>query len=317
MQNVRFIAADLEEHSITPLKADARIKQLVYQRLHYTKGMTCANADLHTPFEKDEIYSSVVKQLTQLVNGKKTLTNEEIKNFINLLQEPNKSRTHEPFHALGACGSEIFTKVRRDLSQRPQDAKQILSSLLERINTERVMAVNEMLDILPASSNISKARLEEKFDSNPAAFHRLYQRYALLAQENKTNETFIKKTFPTSYQKLDQEDSLSAARNLLNDYTKNNSAGGRAFTFHWFRHHTDEVNQIVEKIDKGKIMSVDELIKELREIKLTNSKGSLSRRIDFIVFQHVEAQAKMADLGDIQTNQADIIEDTDKQSFRI
>lgn len=329
LQGVTLLASDLTEHKIKPLKAENRIQRLVYQQQHHQEGLARAKADLNTPFEKDDVYASIVQRLTELVGKKGAVTAEEIKGFIEVLKEPNdKSLYHEAFYALGDCGNRIFKDAAANLLNNPAEAQKTLNSLFETIHTEKKTAVAEMMAVLPATSSINQAELEERFDRNPVAFHRLYQRFVLLAQENDTIqreqqslEQFIQKTFPASYSKLDQDDSLIAARNLLNDYTKNNSGLSRAFTFHWFRHHTNEVNQIVEKIDSGVISSIDQLIGELKEIKLANAKGSLSRRIDFIVFRHAEAQANIAQADQAEIHNAeveepiDIVEDT--QAFRI
>ncbi|MGL5742764.1 MAG: DUF5617 domain-containing protein [Legionella sp.] len=95
---------------------------------------------------------------------------------------------------------------------------------------------------------------------------------------------------PASYAKLYYQGvyPLQGARQLLNDYTKNNSAISRFFHGHWNRHHVAEVSQLVNKIDKGDIQDVTSLIAELKKINLVNTKGSLARRIYFLEEQYVQ-----------------------------
>ncbi|KTD48515.1 leucine-rich repeat-containing protein [Legionella rubrilucens] len=128
-----------------------------------------------------------------------------------------------------------------------------------------------------------------------ARFAFLAQEKQTIAQEYQHLKHLIPQSYPASYYELDKDDTLAAARNLLNDYTKSNSGLGRAFTFHWARHHTAEINQVVEDIDNGVIQDMDSLINRLKSIELVNPKGSLSRRIDLIVCRHVDAQCQ-ADL---------------------
>lgn len=76
---------------------------------------------------------------------------------------------------------------------------------------------------------------------------------------------------------------LDSARDLLNDYTKGDSALGRFFSGHWNRHHLKEVNALVKEIDKRQIKNVADLLQKLKQIELVNpTKGSLARRIEFI-----------------------------------
>lgn len=84
-----------------------------------------------------------------------------------------------------------------------------------------------------------------------------------------------------SYEKYYEknQDALTNARNLLNNYTENNSMLMRFFSGHWNRHHVVAVNKLVEQIDKKQITDIVDLIKQLKEIKLVNPNGSLARRI--------------------------------------
>jgi ankyrin repeat protein len=90
--------------------------------------------------------------------------------------------------------------------------------------------------------------------------------------------------FPTSYHRLKEKSlcSLLQARDLLNDYTKHNSAVSRFFHGHWNRNHVKEVSVIVNNIDSKKILNVEDLMSELNKIKLKNTLGSLARRMAFI-----------------------------------
>ncbi len=75
---------------------------------------------------------------------------------------------------------------------------------------------------------------------------------------------------------------LSRAKELLEDYTKNNSAISRFFHGHWNRHHVREVNHVIQLINQAQITTVKDLLREIKKIQLVNFKGSLAKRINFI-----------------------------------
>ncbi|MGM9452082.1 DUF5617 domain-containing protein [Legionella bozemanae] len=83
---------------------------------------------------------------------------------------------------------------------------------------------------------------------------------------------------------------LLQAADLLRDY----STPWRYARFHWNRHHTDKVNEILKDIDDKKIASIDDLVTQLSELQetLPNQTGSLARRIEFIKkeFAHNEIE---------------------------
>ncbi|QRN04563.1 hypothetical protein GH742_12155 [Legionella sp. MW5194] len=301
LEGVSFSAKDLKKQDITPLKAGCSAKRLCYQRQHYAEGLVEADKDLNAPFKEDKTYVSVVTDLKRLmvIKDDDDLV-AEIEGLIKLMRDPdNASLFHEPFAAIGTPGQSIFTNAGEMLKRQPAQARSVLTSLISAIADEKKQAVDEMCKVLPSSSKVTREELEKQFDLNPKAFHRLYQRYAFLAQEKQTIaqehqhlNQLIPQSYPTSYYELDKDDTLVAARNLLNDYTKSNSGLGRAFTFHWARHHTAEINQVVEDIDKGAIKDMDSLIDRLKSIELVNPKGSLSRRIDLIVCRHVDTQCQ-------------------------
>jgi hypothetical protein len=99
---------------------------------------------------------------------------------------------------------------------------------------------------------------------------------------------------PGSYKILYRQDQepLSGARALLNDYTKSNSACLRYFYGHWNRHHVKEVALIVKKIDDKSLTTPDEVMSELLKITLINPRGSLARRIQFLN-QKFDAEQKV------------------------
>lgn len=92
--------------------------------------------------------------------------------------------------------------------------------------------------------------------------------------------------YPDSYTELTQDylkDSLERAKNLLQDYTKFDSAVSRFFHGHWNRHHVDEVSAIVKAIDAGTIQTIEQLVRQLKQdINPENPNGSIAKRISFI-----------------------------------
>lgn len=90
-------------------------------------------------------------------------------------------------------------------------------------------------------------------------------------------------------------DDLQKAYKLLQDY----STPWRYARFHWNRHHTDDVRQILKEFDDGAFDCIGALLVRLRELQetLPNQTGSLARRIEFIKkeFAHneIEIQEQM------------------------
>lgn len=92
------------------------------------------------------------------------------------------------------------------------------------------------------------------------------------------------KHYPGSYKELTTHrvDLMQKVRAVLNDYTKGDSEFWRTVYFHWNRHHTAEVAQIVTLIDQGLITSISDVLAELNLINKSNDIGSLAKRISFM-----------------------------------
>ncbi|HHT0594311.1 TPA: DUF5617 domain-containing protein [Legionella anisa] len=92
------------------------------------------------------------------------------------------------------------------------------------------------------------------------------------------------------YQNVKDGGELQKAYDLLQDY----STPWRYARFHWNRHHTDDVNQVLKDIKNGEINNIDALLGRLNELQQTlpNQTGSLARRIEFIKkeFAHSEIE---------------------------
>jgi hypothetical protein len=95
---------------------------------------------------------------------------------------------------------------------------------------------------------------------------------------------FFKRRWSASYQTFvsNTSNELQQARNLLNDYTRGESACLRFLHGNWNRHHIEEIARLVYRIDHGLIAHLEDLKYELEQIKLTNETGSLARRFSFI-----------------------------------
>ncbi|KTD32016.1 DUF5617 domain-containing protein [Legionella israelensis] len=109
-------------------------------------------------------------------------------------------------------------------------------------------------------------------------------------------------TFPLSYEKLYQrgQNSLDSARQLLVDYTKNDSSFLRLLHGHWNdRHYVKEVNELVKKIDDMQITTLDDLISAFDNIQANSEHTSdpLFRRIQFIKNHREEEQKSQFDLN--------------------
>lgn len=86
------------------------------------------------------------------------------------------------------------------------------------------------------------------------------------------------------------DETLMATREMLDDYTKGNSAVKRFFTGHWNRTSSQlrAVASIVKEIDQAKKEKVDavnvleKVNRQLGAITLRNASGSLARRLEFM-----------------------------------
>ncbi|MCL9685527.1 DUF5617 domain-containing protein [Legionella maioricensis] len=90
--------------------------------------------------------------------------------------------------------------------------------------------------------------------------------------------------YPDSYEELTVHcvDIMQKARTILDDYTKGDSRFWRTVYFHWNRHNTAEVAQIVTRIDQGLITNINDVLSELNLIEKSNDIGSLAKRISFM-----------------------------------
>lgn len=160
---------------------------------------------------------------------------------------------------------------------------------------EMKLSVDEMMGI--CQPTIKRKQLEVAFRRDPYQFQKLYQRLQVLEFEKQTIlaesqrfDSLPKPTeYPSSYEELsNQTNSLANARNLLNDYTKNNSKFSRLIHGHWNRHHVKEVHELVNGIDTKKINTVDELIIRLSAIHLDHLNDALVGMMEFIVLPYTQ-----------------------------
>ncbi|KTD60836.1 DUF5617 domain-containing protein [Legionella shakespearei] len=173
--------------------------------------------------------------------------------------------------------------------------QEILKDVRRGFEQEMKSSVDEMMGV--CQPVIKREQLEAAFKRDPYQFQKLYQRLQVLDFEKQTIlgesqrfDSLPKPTeHPSSYDRMsDQTNSLANARNILNDYTKNNSLFSRLIHGHWNRHHVKEVHEIVKDIDAKNIKNMDELVMRLSAIHLENPKGSLARRMEFIVLPYTE-----------------------------
>jgi len=97
-----------------------------------------------------------------------------------------------------------------------------------------------------------------------------------------------RRQWPKSYfdfPRMDGIIELQEAREILNDYTKGDSAFLRFVHGHWNRHCVEDVARLVHYIDTGLMTNMEDLIYELGQIRLTNETGSLARRFSFLTYK--------------------------------
>jgi Domain of unknown function (DUF5617) len=80
---------------------------------------------------------------------------------------------------------------------------------------------------------------------------------------------------------------LKKAVAILDDYTKSDSGLKRAAFFHWNRHHCQAVGDIVRQVKSGTINNIealqDKIFEVMQKSKSLNLRGSLVRRLGFII----------------------------------
>lgn len=103
-----------------------------------------------------------------------------------------------------------------------------------------------------------------------------------------------KAVYPTRYTELYAaagEDLVQGARNILIDYTKDESClpSGmmRIFCFHW-RNNVDAARKIIRQIDSGAIVNPIDLLNVLNAVQPQNQQGSFARRKAFILEKMAE-----------------------------
>ncbi|MBA2652290.1 MAG: DUF5617 domain-containing protein [Tatlockia sp.] len=144
--------------------------------------------------------------------------------------------------------------------------------------------LDETINCLDLSDNGFEHRgvedLEELFEYLPAKV----QMVRLGHGEPMSRETHIEKhDWPESYQELIKDSGrIKQIRNVLDDYSKGDSALMRFCYIRWRLSHTDVVPRIVYLIDKKLITNPEDLCYELEQIPLKNEEGSLARRICFL-----------------------------------
>lgn len=172
----------------------------------------------------------------------------------------------------------------------------LVQDIKRALENEKKLSVQEMMELNP---ELKKEDCEIAFDYYPQKFQTIYQKLMHCENERKTilkeyeRFTSLPKiaSFPASYSEMTHEisDKLKQARAILDDYTKSNSWISRVIHAHWNRHHVFDVNEIVKALDKGEISSMEELSVRLAEIPLKNPKGSLARRMEFILLPYAQS----------------------------
>lgn len=172
----------------------------------------------------------------------------------------------------------------------------LVKDIKRSLDNEKRLSVLEMMELNP---ELNQEDCETAFDYYPQRFQTIYQK--LVHSENekmailKEYKRFLSlpkiASFPGSYSEITYEisDKLKQARAILDDYTKSNSWISRVIHAHWNRHHVVDVNKIVKALDTGEISSMEELSVRLAKIPLKNPKGSLARRMEFILLPYAQS----------------------------
>lgn len=174
---------------------------------------------------------------------------------------------------------ESWSAVKEDLRTLLREVDQAIEKTHEQLST------HPLCPHLPTGWQDAVARFPYEMQSvDKQLTHLLHEQERIVHAQSLLTKSTIQDTLPQSYRSLtgEQKETLAQIRALLDDYTKSGSALKRAFTGHWNRHHVDEVQAIVGKIDNGHYSNVQSLIQDLAAIKPNNPEGSLARRIAFI-----------------------------------
>lgn len=113
-----------------------------------------------------------------------------------------------------------------------------------------------------------------------------------------------KRVWPNSYKTLIDGASniMQKARNLLDDYTKEDSEFWRFICGHWNRNHIKEVSEMVKLIDNGHITNVTDLLHEFGKMEIKNESGSLGRRLGFLYKSSLELKSHSTiELKEVET----------------
>ncbi|MBA2657803.1 MAG: DUF5617 domain-containing protein [Tatlockia sp.] len=156
-----------------------------------------------------------------------------------------------------------------------------------------IQQINTAKQFNPDEEGISDSRLKAVLINLPFSVKELIVRkaahYAWEWESNRSvilNEFRNTNYFPESYKTLTkdvepkQDILFIQAKNLLTDYTKNNSKFSLFFTFHWGRNHREAVNDALNNsVDLDSLLT---RLKTVQEKEGFNPTGSLARRIRYI-----------------------------------
>ncbi|HHF7374982.1 DUF5617 domain-containing protein [Legionella bozemanae] len=174
--------------------------------------------------------------------------------------------------------------------------KHLFQNISQSLENEKKLSVDEMMKL---NIDIDRKSCEKAFTYYPQKFQQIYQKLVHCEHEKqmilKEHERFDLLPKPPNnspyYSEITSkiEGTLAQARAILNDYTRDNSWLSRVAHGNWNRHHLEEVNEIVKAIDNRTISSMEELSTHLAAIPLANPKGSLARRMEFILLPYAQS----------------------------
>lgn len=262
-----------------------------------------------------EYCSSLEPILDQLtLPSEFTLTNKIFATNFELLKslanESDLSNTNIINKYSALIPASILSKLDDSMPFYNRVAYELFDDLNLRLHAECNLCVDEMTAAI-IDGKFSVQLINKLIGIYPHKFQEIYQQIihlnnedAAIAKEARRYTTLFKpQVHPASYTSMCRHtSSLENARELLNDYTKANSVVSRLIHGHWNRNHVDEVNAIVKDIDNREIKDMFELSARLASIPLHNPKGSLARRIEFIIMPFAQSIARPYKLRDELVN---------------
>lgn len=318
LEGITFTSNDLKHAGIKQHNAiQVSYQRIQYMTAHHNEGLERILTHLQVLLIKETKTPFLIEKIKNAEN----LTVEDDLNIIKLLEDLLKNSDEAfPTKLSKMKRVDIVSsgEIKHYLSEKgtPEQRLELVKRIAQQLQEENGKTL-ERLRIYTNALGITEEELEFLVNHHPYVMqsvwckliHLEHEMENIIREQTRLNTLAVRTIgcdtgLQDRWDKDEEKGELAQIKAVLENYTKKGPMG-RFFKGNWNKHHTEEVSNIINRIDKGELRSIDSVLQELSNIEIENAEGSLSRHMNFLIAKsvvHMDKDFAPAAGNDVEAN---------------